>query len=124
MTADAANEPAVILFAHGSRAAEANDWHVAMCRALAERTGRRVEPAFLELCTPDLVTAAGTLAGEGHRTIVVVPYLLAPGRHAREDLPRLVVEANATIDGVEVVLQPIFGEDPAILDLLAAQLDR
>lgn len=94
-----------------------------MCTRLAERTLRRVEPAFLELAAPDLLTAIRALVAEGTRSVVVIPYLLAPGRHARVDLPMLVDAANDTIDGVTVTLKPLFGEDPAIIDLLAGQLD-
>lgn len=122
MSDETANEPAVILFAHGSRAADANDWHRRMCAALAGRTGRTVVPAFLELAEPDLPTAVDELVEAGHRRVVVLPYLLAPGRHARRDLPRLVAASSERHPGVDIELREIFGADPAVLDLLAAQL--
>lgn len=120
--APGAEAEAVILFAHGSRAAEANEWHRRICRELAARTGRRVEPAFLELAMPDLRETALALWREGWRRAVVVPYLLAPGRHAREDLPALVDAINAELGREMVRLNPIFGEDPALLDVLAGQI--
>lgn len=114
---------AVVLFAHGSRSIDANEWHRSLASRLAERTGRRVEPAFLELAAPDLPTAVDTLVAEGHRRIVVMPCLLAPGRHAREDLPKLVDAAVGRHPGVAIALAPILGEDPALVELLASRLD-
>ena len=109
------------MIAHGSRSEPANLAHHETCRQLAERRGVPVYAAFLELATPSLDEAVGAAAGDGHHRLAVLPYFLYPGRHSREDIPRLVDEAAAVHAGVELALLPIFGADPAVLDLLGSQ---
>jgi len=113
---------AIVVIAHGSRAETANEAHLDVCRSLATRTGRRVEPAFLELSEPTLDAAVATLADEGHRRIVVLPYFLYPGRHLTRDIPALVEAAAATHPATTLTIGPLFGADPAVVDVLAGQV--
>lgn len=113
---------AAVVIAHGSRAEAANDAHREVCAALAVRTGSRVEPAFLELAEPTLDAAVGTLAAEGASRIVVLPFFLYPGRHIQRDIPALVDAARAANPGVTIEVGPLFGADPGVIDLLAAQI--
>lgn len=115
-----ATSDAVILFAHGSRDAA---WH-APIQSVARRVSARdpalpVSCAYLELTDPDLPTACGELVARGVRRIRVLPMFLGTGRHAREDLPRLVADARRAWPEVEFVLEPAVGEHPKLLDLLA-----
>jgi sirohydrochlorin cobaltochelatase len=110
---------AVILFGHGSRDPL---WRQPM-DAVAGRiaaTGVAVRCAFLELQAPDLAAAASELIAEGATRLSVVPMFLGAGRHAREDLPRLAEEVRCGHPGVNLELRPPVGEDPRVLDLLAA----
>ena len=43
------------------------------------------------------------------------------GKHAREDLPRLVDELRREHAGLAIELMPTAGEDPQLIDLLATQ---
>ena len=111
---------AVILFAHGSRDPLWR-WPV---EAVALRM-RAIEPnvlvacAYLELIEPDLPAAALALLDAGALRISVVPLFLGVGRHAREDLPRLVQTLALAHTHVQFKLQPAIGEDPRVVDLLA-----
>lgn len=116
MTPAAAN--AVIVIAHGSRATDANDAHVALCAALAERTGRTVQPAFLELAAPSFADAAAAVVASGATTVEVLPYFLHPGRHDTRDVPALVATARDEHPGVTFVALPSFGAAPGVVDLL------
>lgn len=115
-----ADTPAIILFAHGSRDPL---WHRPMQAVAAQITAQapqtRVVCAYLELSTPDLATAVEQLVTRGARAIRVLPLFLGAGKHAREDLPRLVAEQQATYPGVTFTLQPSVGEDPRLWQLLA-----
>lgn len=112
----------VVLVAHGSRAAAANEAHVAAAAALAERTGRPVHPAFLELAEPTIPDAIVAAAAGGTPRVEVLPHLLYPGRHVREDIPALVAQAADGLPGTEVVLLAASGEAAAMVDLLASLL--
>jgi sirohydrochlorin cobaltochelatase len=51
--------------------------------------------------------------------LVVVPFFLAPGRHARLDIPRLVERARERHPGLKIQLADVLGDDPLLLELLA-----
>ena len=110
----------IILFAHGSRDPQ---WHQPV-QQVAERI-RQLDPqvqvrcAYLELTAPDLPTCADELIRSGISSISIIPMFLGVGRHAREDLPRLLAELQTAYPSVRFGLQPAIGEDARVLDLLA-----
>ena len=109
---------AVVLFGHGSRDPQ---WRLPM-DAVAQRLraqGVAVRCAFLELQGPGLPAAVAELARDGATAITVLPMFLGAGRHAREDLPRLVADARAAHPGIAFDVRPAVGEDARLLDLLA-----
>jgi sirohydrochlorin ferrochelatase len=63
-----------------------------------------VEPAHMELAKPSIQDAFGRATSKGARLIVVHPYFLAPGRHWRQDIPRLASEAAARHQGVRYLV--------------------
>ena len=108
------------MFAHGSRDPL---WHkpmeaVAAAIALTD-PDTPVACAYLELSTPDLFSACEALLAQGVRNITVVPMFLGVGRHAREDLPLLMIELKQKHPSVVFTLRPAVGEDPRLIDLLA-----
>jgi sirohydrochlorin cobaltochelatase len=111
---------AIVLFAHGSRDPL---WHKPM-EAVAERIREQsadveVTCAYLELSQPDLPDTAAKLVANGVNHITIVPMFLGVGRHAREDLPELVVQLKAQHPTVTFHLQAAVGEDARLLDMLA-----
>lgn len=81
---------ALILFAHGARAAT---WALPFQR-LREVTAQQrpdvaVSLAFLELMTPSLPDEVAALAARGVCEITVVPIFLGQGGHLLRDLPKL-----------------------------------
>jgi sirohydrochlorin cobaltochelatase len=108
---------AAILFGHGSRDPQ---WRRPI-EAVAQRLAGRlpVRCAYLELDTPDLATAAGELIAQGATELRILPMFLGAGRHAREDLPRLVEALQIQHPDVRFELRPTVGEDPRLLGLLA-----
>jgi len=111
---------AIVLFAHGSRDPL---WHKPM-EAVAERIRQQsgtvtVACAYLELSQPDLPDTVARLAADGTRHVTIVPMFLGVGRHAREDLPALVVQLRAQYPAVQFHLQAAVGEDVRLLDMLA-----
>lgn len=116
------SKTAIVLFAHGSASVPAANQAVEQtARALGERGGyRHARAAFLEPVRPDLGDAVASLAAEGVKRILVVPYFLIAGVHLLRDLPR-IVERLVSIHDVEVLVAPPLDGHPAMLGIL---LDR
>ncbi len=110
----------IILFAHGSRDPL---WHrpmEAVAARIAELDAQTpVRCAYLELTPPDLPACAAALVADGVSHITILPMFLGVGKHAREDLPQLLVTLKARHPEVTFALQPAIGEDPRVVDLLA-----
>jgi sirohydrochlorin cobaltochelatase len=109
---------AIILFGHGSRDPA---WRspIEAVAARVRQAGIPVACAYLELDTPDLAAAAEGLVAAGADAITVVPMFLGTGRHAREDLPKLMDDVRSSHSRVTFHLQSAVGENPLVLDLLA-----
>src|SRR5213596_614159 len=115
----------LILFAHGSREpgwAEAFEQLAARVRVAAPEA--QVRLAFLELMKPDLASAAAQLTSAGVDTIRVVPIFLGQGGHLRRDLPLLIENLRAQFPEAKFAYAPAAGEDPRVLDAVAAYCVR
>ena len=78
---------AVLLIAHGSRRAEANEDLEHVARELRERDGSAfVVCSYLELAPPTIEDGGAVCADRGATDVVLLPYFLSPGIHVREDL--------------------------------------
>lgn len=112
---------ALILFAHGARAAS---WAAPFQRlrelTASQRPDAAVSLAFLELMTPSLPEEAALLAARGVREITIVPVFLGQGGHLLRDLPRLLEELRAAHPDVGFSTVPAVGEDPDVLAAMAA----
>lgn len=113
----------VVVIAHGSRAEAANRAHREAVAALDQRVEPTVVPAFLELAEPDIGGAIDAAAEAGSARIVVLPHFFYPGRHVAEDIPAIIDDAGARHPGVSITLLAASGADPAMADLLAAQIE-
>ena len=111
---------AIVLFGHGSRDPL---WRLPMetvaTRLRHLQPGVPVRCAYLELDAPDLATAAGELVAQGATAVTIVPMFLGTGRHAREDLPKLLWQLKAEHPGVAFTLQKSVGEDGRMIELIA-----
>lgn len=112
----------LMLVDHGSRVASANaclDTVVAQLRA-----GERwhcVAAAHMELARPTIAEAYGECAAAGATRIVVVPYFLFPGRHVREDIPRLLREAASEFPGTDWLMADPLGLHPGMTAIVEEQ---
>ena len=113
----------VVLIAHGSRVAEANETHRRLAAELAGRSGRTVIAAYLELAEPDIPTALDEAAAGGDGRVLVLPYFLLPGAHTKVDIPALVEAARERHPEASFEQLDHLGADPAILALLVEQVD-
>ena len=114
------SKQALVLFAHGARAAS---WAAPFERLRDLTQARtpevRVALAFLELMTPRLPELVAELTADGVTQITVVPVFLGQGGHVLRDLPLMVEQLRldhpqATINVVEAA-----GENAAVLNALS-----
>ncbi|MCL6650618.1 MAG: pyridoxine 5'-phosphate synthase [Chloroflexi bacterium] len=100
----------IVVFAHGSSVASANEAVRSVAARMAEAGGfELVETAFLELARPDLNEAVGRLRARGAGRIVVVPYFLTLGIHLQRDLPVRIEELRRRLTtrmNLEAALTP------------------
>jgi sirohydrochlorin cobaltochelatase len=111
---------ALVLFAHGARAAS---W-AAPFERLRELTAARlpgvaVSLAFLELMEPRLPAEVARLAAAGAAEVTVVPVFLGQGGHLLRDLPLLVDQLRLDHPLVAVKVAGAVGEDPAVLQAIS-----
>ena len=110
----------VIVFAHGSRDPLWRSPVEAIARAIAATAPTvHTRCAYLELCDPDLPSAAADLVAQGARHIRVMPLFFGMGKHAREDLPVLMRQLQEQHPKVEFERMATVGEDPRLTALLA-----
>jgi sirohydrochlorin cobaltochelatase len=111
---------ALILFAHGARAA---GWAAPFERLRALVAARRpdcdVSLAFLELMTPRLPDQVAALAARGIGHITVVPVFLGQGGHLQRDLPALVQGLRTQYPGLTLAVAGPVGEDAGVLNAMA-----
>jgi len=120
---NAADQPALVLFAHGARDPQwAEPFKRIQAAVRARRSGAVVELAFLELMQPALADAINKLVADGHRRITVAPLFMAQGGHLRNDLPKLLDSIRAAHAGVEISVLPAVGDVETILNAIAEWL--
>lgn len=114
---------ALILFAHGSRDPL---WRAPLdalaARAQALSPGTPVLCAFYEHTRPGLEEAVAQALAQGARRISVWPLFLGVGRHAREDLPRLLRALRQRHPHIRFDLRPPISEHPQVQQAMAQAL--
>ena len=116
---------AVLLIAHGSRHAPANDDLHALAARLADRGDHPiVEPSFLELAGPDIPTGGDRCVARGATVVLMVPYFLSLGVHLARDLTAARDELRSRHPGVEFRLGPALGPDPLLDRLVIERIER
>lgn len=119
MSPDCNDKVAVLLIAHGSRQASANnDLHDL---AAALRNGGAypiVESCFLELAEPDIATGGDRCFAQGATRVLMIPYFLSAGVHLNRDLTAARDELSARHPGVEFLLGQPLGPHPLLEELV------
>jgi sirohydrochlorin cobaltochelatase len=110
----------IIVFAHGSRDPLWRGPVEAVAEAIRRKDPRvQVACAYLELSTPELPEAVAAAVAQGATEVRVLPLFFGMGKHAREDLPRLMAELTENHPQVRFQLLPAAGEQQRLTQLLA-----
>lgn len=109
----------LLLVDHGSRRSESNEQLSVVVDLVRSLVGEKVAVAgaHLELAAPTIAEQVDALVAAGVTELVVVPYMLAPGRHAVADIPRIATEAAAAHPQVTVRVGECLGVDDLIAQL-------
>ena len=111
------DELGIIVIDHGSRREESNRQLLDYVDLLKERAGYRiVEPAHMEIATPDMAMAMNNCVRQGARYIVIHPWFLGPGRHWREHIPQLAAEAARPHPRLAYVITEPLGLHPGLVE--------
>jgi sirohydrochlorin cobaltochelatase len=110
---------AVVLVGHGSLRPGAGAAMMGLAEhARAAGLAPIVKAGFLNYSQPTFAEALAQCLAEGATEVVVQPYFLIPGKFVREDLARLVEDAQAAHPGRTIRLAEPFGDHPALARLL------
>ena len=113
----------VIVVDHGSKRDESNIYVQEMARLFQHHADVEiVEPAHMELASPDINAAYQACVARGAQYIVVHPYFLAPGRHWHKDIPELAREAARQHPETSCVVTPPLGIHKSIIDVMATRI--
>ena len=109
----------IVVFAHGSSVASANDAVRTVAAEAAAAGGfETYEVAFLD-ALPNLRDAVGKLMERGVSRVLVVPYFLTLGIHLKRDLPVLAKELLDENAGLEIRIAPPLDGHPGLSRILA-----
>jgi len=92
---------AILMMAHGSRIAEANDAAREVAAMVKDMTGFEiVEVSFRELHEPNIQQGIDTCVSRGAERILLMPYFLFMGAHVQHDLPEEIEAAQKRHPGL------------------------
>lgn len=114
-----AQKTGIIILGHGSRVRKANDLIPKVIKAIKNRLGLSiVEPAYLQLCQPDLSRCIKGLISRGIKKIIIVPFFLFVGNHVRRDIPEIIRKQRQDYPEVEFIYANNLGEDSKIVEIV------
>ncbi len=115
---------AILLVSHGSKAPQARQEIEALAALLKKRSGAGiVQPAFLEIESPDIPAGIEQCVHKGATEITVLLNFLNSGRHAAEDIPKIIRQARKDHHGVKFRMTKPIGQDTYLVDIFLKLLD-
>lgn len=118
----------LIIVDHGSKREAANQMLEQVVQLVAQMApeGRflSVEPAHMELAPPTLQSAIDRCVDAGAQRIIISLFFLSPGRHATNDIPRMLQENIQRHPDVEFQLSDPLGVDERIASLLLSRAEE
>jgi sirohydrochlorin ferrochelatase len=119
VTSDLAARTALLLIAHGSRRSEANDDLTFLATQVqARKRFAFVQTAYLELAEPTIAEGGRICVEQGAERVILLPYFLAPGVHARDDMIAARTALAERFPHVEFLLAEPLGRHPLLGDIV------
>lgn len=121
---DGHGDVGIVVVDHGSKRDESNQLLLDVVSMFRTCSGYRVvEAAHMELAEPTIREAFDRCVEQGARTVVVLPYFLAPGKHWRDDIPALARKASSQHDDVEYFVADPLGLHPLMAKIMQQRID-
>lgn len=119
-----ASQTGIVVVDHGSRRQESNDLLLDVVAMFREQSGYGiVEPAHMELAEPSIQTAFDRCVQQGAKLVVVHPYFLAPGRHWKDDIPKLSAEAARSHPQTSFLVTAPLGLHPLMTKIMQQRVE-
>lgn len=101
---------AICLIGHGSRDPESIEEFLTLWKKLCERKiCSTIEYGFLEFSRPTVAEALSACLRKGIKTVIILPAILLPGEHTKNDIPKTVHEAFADQQGINLLFAKPLG---------------
>lgn len=118
------NTTALLVIDHGSKRRAANHLLFELVKLIqTTRPDLFVFGAHMELASPSIEDGIKRCIDNGATHIIAHPYMLSPGRHATEDIPRMVGTIMADYPDVTYKVTEPLGIDSKIVDLILKRAD-
>lgn len=114
---------AILMMAHGSRVAPANDAARQVAEMVRTITGFDiVEVSFRELHDPNIQEGIDACVARGAERILLMPYFLFMGAHVQHDLPEEIEEARKRHPGLIMEMGGHLGAHPKLAEVEAERI--
>jgi sirohydrochlorin ferrochelatase len=114
---------AILLMAHGSRIAEANDAAREIADQVRQMTGYDiVEVSFREQHLPNIQAGIDACVAQGAQRVLLMPYFLFVGAHVQEDLPAEMAEAKRRHPRVEFAMGKHLGAHRKLAEVVVERI--
>ena len=114
---------ALLMMAHGSRIAEANDAAREIAAMVQEMTGFEiVEVSFREMHEPTIQQGIDACVARGAGRIMLMPYFLFMGAHVLHDLPEEITEAKKRYPGLVMEMGRHLGAHRKLAEIEAERI--
>lgn len=114
---------ALLILAHGSPRAEANEDVVRIAESLRARDAYPfVLIGYLDCNQPDIPAAIDECVTQGATEIVAVPYFLHSGKHFFVDIPELLEDGARRHPSVPILMGDYVGHEPKIDDVIVDRI--
>lgn len=118
-------DTAILLFAHGSRVADANQGVHDLARRVQDAGPYQyVRAAFLDLAQPDLNAAVAAAVQAGMRRVIVIPFFLMMGVHLRRDLPKLIEPLRERFPDLAIDLGQSLEDHPMMPSIILGRVQE
>ena len=114
---------AILLMAHGSRIAEANDAAREVAAMVQQMTGYEiVEVSFREMHEPNIQAGVDACVAKGAQRILLIPYFLFMGAHVQHDLPEEIETAQQRHPGLQLAMAPHLGAHRKLAEIVMERI--
>jgi len=114
---------AILMMAHGSRIAEANDAAREVAAMVQQMTGFGiVEVSFREMHEPNIQQGIDACVARGAERILLMPYFLFMGAHVLHDLPEEIAEAQKRYPDLVMEMGSHLGAHPKLAEIEAERI--